>query len=93
MHLSSQERKRLQIEHAPHLSEKAKVVKLADKIANVMSIVNDPPEGWPLDRKLEYFDWAEKVVAGLRGCNKELEELFDAVVSDGRSELQQGQGR
>src|SRR3954465_11479885 len=30
------DRKRLQIEHAPHLSPEARLVKLADKIANVM---------------------------------------------------------
>src|SRR3989338_11253527 len=35
--LHKQERKRLQIEHAPHLSRRAKLVKLADKICNLRS--------------------------------------------------------
>ena len=38
-------RKRLQIEHASHLSSKAKVLKLADKIANLTNIATSPPAG------------------------------------------------
>ena len=37
----------------------------------------DPPVGWPKQRITEYLDWAENVVAGLRGGNKTLENLFD----------------
>ncbi|CPF96992.1 metal dependent phosphohydrolase [Burkholderia pseudomallei] len=33
--LPKAERKRLQIEHAPHISRRAKLVKLADKICNL----------------------------------------------------------
>jgi GTP diphosphokinase / guanosine-3',5'-bis(diphosphate) 3'-diphosphatase len=73
------ERKRLQIEHAPHLSEPAKLVKLSDKICNLRDIIAAPPAGWPLARKQEYFDWAKAVVAGLRGTNAILERLFDEV--------------
>src|ERR1041384_6973072 len=36
--LPKADRKRLQIEHAPHLSHRAKLVKLGDKIANVRSV-------------------------------------------------------
>jgi len=71
------ERKRLQIEHAPSLSRKAKLVKLADKICNVRDVANSPPADWPLERKQKYFDWAKAVVDGLRGVHPELERIFD----------------
>lgn len=85
--LPKAQRKQLQIEHAPHLSSLAKQVKLADKICNVSEVGPLQPAGWPIDRKREYLDWAEKVVAGLRGCNPSLEVLFDAVLKERRAAL------
>lgn len=85
--LPKAERKRLQIEHAPHLSERARQVKLADKIANVRSVTQEPPAGWSLARRQDYLDWTEQVVAGLRGCNPPLENLYDRVLEAGRSIL------
>jgi len=32
---------------------------------------------WSGQRRLDYVQWAHKVVAGLRGTNAMLEELFD----------------
>jgi guanosine-3',5'-bis(diphosphate) 3'-pyrophosphohydrolase len=78
--LEKQERKRLQIEHAPHLSDAAKQIKLADKICNVVDITHSPPADWPLERKLDYLTWAENVVAGCRGVNAGLERRFDEVI-------------
>jgi GTP diphosphokinase / guanosine-3',5'-bis(diphosphate) 3'-diphosphatase len=85
------ERKRLQIEHAPHVSSRAKLVKLADKISNVRAVTQTPPANWPLTRRQEYLDWTEKVVAGLRGCNPQLEKLYDELLSQGRRVLQSKQ--
>jgi len=76
------ERKRLQIEHAPHQSTRAKQVKLADKICNVIDIINSPPHNWSLKRCQEYIDWSKQVVAGLRGVNPALEACYDAIVTD-----------
>ena len=70
-------RKRLQIEHAPHLSRRAKLVKLADKICNLRDLRDHPPVGWSRTRKREYFDWAKRVVDGLRGVHPSLERAFD----------------
>lgn len=53
-------RKQLQIEHAPHISPQAKLVKLvklADKISNVRDILASPPADWSAERKQAYFDW------------------------------------
>jgi GTP diphosphokinase / guanosine-3',5'-bis(diphosphate) 3'-diphosphatase len=77
--LRKEERKRLQIEHAPHLTRRAKLVKLADKICNVRDVADDPPKDWPLQRRQEYFDWAKAVIDGLRGANGPLEAKFDAL--------------
>ena len=81
------ERKRLQIEHAPHISREAKLVKLADKISNVADVGLFPPVGWPDDRRLDYIVWAENVVAGLRGANAALERRFDETVIETRRRL------
>jgi guanosine-3',5'-bis(diphosphate) 3'-pyrophosphohydrolase len=75
--LPSAERKRLQIEHAEHLSRGAKLVKLADKISNLRDVAHNPPPAWSLQRRQEYFDWAKAVVDGLRGAHAGLETLFD----------------
>jgi len=75
--LPKAERKRLQIEHAAHLSRPAKLVKLADKICNLHDMVVSPPTDWSLERRREYFDWAKAVVDPMRGVHPELEALFD----------------
>ena len=76
-HLPKPERKRLQVEHAPHLSPKAKLVKLADKICNLRDVSAAPPAHWPLERRRGYFEWAKAVIDGVRGTHPDLERLFD----------------
>ena len=80
-------RKRLQVEHAPHLSPRAKAIKLADKIANVRDVTEYPPAHWDLARRIEYLDWTERVVAGCRGTNDGLETLYGQVLTQGRVKL------
>lgn len=80
--LSKKDRKEAQIAHSSSLSTKAKLVKLADKICNLRDISSNPPEGWNLARRQEYFDWAGKVVDGLRGESSKLEMIFDSALSD-----------
>ena len=72
-----QERKHLQIEHAPHASPRAKLVKLADKICNLRDLAASPPPDWPESRKAQYREWSRQVVEGLRGTNAALEAAFD----------------
>jgi (p)ppGpp synthase/HD superfamily hydrolase len=85
--LPKAERKRLQIEQASHISDRARIVKLADKIANVRSVTQTPPAKWPLSRRQEYLDWTEQVVARLRGINPSLENLYDEALAEGRRVL------
>lgn len=75
--LRKADRKQQQIDHAPHISHEAKLVKLADKICNLRDIISSPPSGWPVERKREYFEWANNVIDGLRGCHPGLEAIFD----------------
>ena len=85
--LPKQERKQLQIEHAPHLSAGAKLIKLADKISNITDITKNPPADWSIERRLEYVDWGEKVVAGMRGANENLEKHFDELIEKARQQI------
>lgn len=85
--LTKDERKQYQVDSAPHASHRAKLVKLADKISNLRSMQVSPPADWKLERKIEYFEWAARVVEGLRGTNSELEALFDAAYRDGMDQL------
>lgn len=82
--LPKAERKRLQIDHAEHISRRAKLVKLADKICNLRDIAISPPADWTVERKQEYFDWAKAVVDRLRGVHPTLEQLFDEAYKAGR---------
>jgi guanosine-3',5'-bis(diphosphate) 3'-pyrophosphohydrolase len=81
--LPSERRKDLQIEHAPHLSHGAQLVKLADKICNVRDVVDDPPANWPPERRRRYFEWSKRVIDGLRGAHPRLEALFDEAYARG----------
>ena len=82
--LNKDVRKQLQIDHAPHISIEAKMVKLADKISNLRDIISSPPANWELERKQDYFKWADNVVAGLRGTNIKLERVFDDLIVKGK---------
>jgi guanosine-3',5'-bis(diphosphate) 3'-pyrophosphohydrolase len=75
--LDKAKRKQLQIYHATYLSDKAKLVQLADKISNLRDIEQSPPSDWSLQRRGEYYDWAKAVIDQLRGTNGKLEILFD----------------
>ena len=75
--LSKAERKRLQVEHAVHLSPQAKLVKLADKICNLRDVALHPPAHWDLARRREYFDWARSVVDHLGAVEARLHAAFE----------------
>ena len=77
--LPKAERKRRQVENAAEVPHGARLIKLADKIANLRDLVEFPPADWPAYRRREYFDWTAEVVAGLRGTHPCLEALFDQV--------------
>ncbi|XP_033747311.1 guanosine-3',5'-bis(diphosphate) 3'-pyrophosphohydrolase MESH1-like [Pecten maximus] len=80
--LPKMERKQQQINHAPHASYKAKLVKLADKLYNLRDLRRCTPRGWTEDRVQEYFVWSSRVVGGLRGTNKNMENSLDDLLKE-----------
>jgi guanosine-3',5'-bis(diphosphate) 3'-pyrophosphohydrolase len=75
--LSKQRRKELQVEHAPHKSRGAALIKLADKTCNLRDIATSPPADWSLVRQQLYFDWAKRVVDSLPPVSEQLRQAFD----------------
>jgi guanosine-3',5'-bis(diphosphate) 3'-pyrophosphohydrolase len=84
------ERKRLQIELAGSKSSRGRLIKIADKVSNLNTIVRSPPTEWSKECKREYFQWAAAVVAGCRGINSHLDEAFDRVYAQGIAMLAAG---
>ena len=80
-HLPKLDQKRLQVERAKQLSPRARLVRLADKIANVDDIHRAPPR-WKIERRRFYLQWAALVVDQIRGTHPALEERFDAVLAE-----------
>jgi hypothetical protein len=86
--LPKAQRKQLQVELAPSSSNRAKQLKIADKICNVRDIAVSPPANWPLQRRRDYLEWAEKVVAGCRVVNDRLDQAFDQAIANARDALE-----
>ena len=80
-------RKERQVNHAPHLSKRAKMIKIADKVCNIRDILERPPHDWSLERKQDYLDWSRRVVDGCRGGNADLERCFDDWYKRGKERL------
>lgn len=85
--LTWQERKRMEIDHAPHLSDRAKMIKLVDKTCNVADTVTNPPGEWTLSRRRDYLEFARLVADGCRGVNAALDAEFDRVMTDARARI------
>lgn len=85
--LPKEERKRIQIEHASELSFGATLIKLGDKISNVLDVTDNPPSNWSVERRKQYFDWAESVINNCPKVNELLEKYFKTVVESGRKKL------
>jgi len=85
--LTWMERKRLEIEHAPHLSPRAKLIKLSDKISNIADTESNPPSAWSRQRQREYLDFAERIALGCRGANAALDAEFTRVLARARAHI------
>ena len=75
--LPKEERKQQQIDHARQLVHGAKLVKLADKTANLRDVAHNPPASWPLERRRAYFDWARAVGEAIGPAHAGLRKLFE----------------
>ncbi|BGP44645.1 hypothetical protein JCM10450v2_000459 [Rhodotorula kratochvilovae] len=81
-YLSKEARKQAQIDTAPHKSDEAKHVKLADKLSNLTDLISAEgrPAGWSVARIQEYFVWSKRVTDSCKhvnpGLGAQLEEIY-----------------
>lgn len=75
--LAKAERKRQQVRRAASARHEARLVKLADKIANLRDLSQHPPRDWDDARRVAYCNWAREVIDQLRGTHAGMESLFD----------------
>lgn len=69
-------RKQAQIDNAFKKSDGAKIVKLADRCANIGSMISTPHIAWTKEKSLDYLDHSWKMFQGLRGVCPKLDEFF-----------------
>lgn len=86
--LPKPERKLRQEQEAPHKSEDARLLKIADKTSNLRALILSPPATWELARKIEYVTFAQRVVAGCRGLSPWLESQFDEIAEQATRQFQ-----
>lgn len=77
--LSKEESKAWELEHSKHISERAKILKIADKAATLGDLLKEPPSDWTEGRVRNYFTWAKELVDNCRGINEQVEKVFDAA--------------
>ncbi len=76
MNLSSSERRMYEYNAISHLSHEAKLIKLADKLANIRDVSTMPPLGWTKEKKRAYFDFAMQIVQKAQDASPQLFQIF-----------------
>ncbi|MDP1836771.1 MAG: HD domain-containing protein [Chlamydiales bacterium] len=79
--LSTNDNKQRQIDHAPHMSLDAQIVKIADRIANIRDLAEDAPVEWTEEKIQGYYGWGQKLLDVLFGCNEGLEQALKAELA------------
>jgi guanosine-3',5'-bis(diphosphate) 3'-pyrophosphohydrolase len=60
-----------------HASDKAKIVKLCDKLYNLRDLIRQPPGGYTVERIQGYCVWSRMVLKGATGLNAPLEKCLN----------------
>jgi guanosine-3',5'-bis(diphosphate) 3'-pyrophosphohydrolase len=76
-------RRAIQLEKASSLSQPARLIRLADKTANLRTLRVDRT----IAENREYLDWAEKVAHAVKGVNRRLDLAFDWMLKRARQQL------
>jgi hypothetical protein len=71
----------------PQRSRRAQMIKIAELISHIRALHVSPPTDWTLERRRDYFLWAQRVVAGCRDARPRLEAIFDASYAQGLDAL------
>lgn len=88
--LSKEESKVWELEHSKHISDRAKILKIADKAATLGDLLKEPPADWTTERVQNYFVWAKELVDNCRGINEDVEKVFDAAYRQGAQKFNIG---
>jgi len=86
MTLSKSKRRMLQVEKAPGLSDKAKLIKIADKKCNISDIINTRFY-MTKKQKIDYVRWAKDVIDQCMGINLKLDDEFIKTVQSAEMKL------
>lgn len=79
--LPKAERKRLQVETVSRKPERARLLKLADKISNLRALSTSPPDDWPEERRQAYAAWAQEVAGQCTGLNPYLDAQYEKALA------------
>lgn len=77
--LSSEERRRIQVEHVAAAPPRVRLLKLADKTSNLAEVANETPPGWSSEKLRAYAEWARAVAAPCLGLDAQLDAAFEAA--------------
>lgn len=82
------ERKLLQVAKINFLKHESRLIKIADKISNLKSILNSPPTNWSKERIFGYIAWTNKFINNIVIRNnlendliKTYLQLYNSVIS------------
>lgn len=78
--LSRLDRREYMPRRVTEFGEPAKLIKLAEKISNLLDLAEHAPIGWSRQRRRNYFSWADGVTRPLRDINPELDAMLDQAL-------------
>ena len=77
----AKEMEKQQIIEAPNQSKGATIIRLADKLHNINTLIKDPSQGWSQDRLDGYFQWIHAVIDQLPNVNDPLKEAVHKTIA------------
>lgn len=80
-------RRQHEIDTAPRMSARARLLKLADKTSSVRTLYSKPPPEWGRAEIAHYLEWAEAVAEGCAGVNAALDRIFRQTAAECRAHL------
>lgn len=76
--LTTEENKQRQVDHAPTMSQEARLVKLADRLYNVRDLKT---ANFDKEKIIAYLEWGQKLHDALQGTNSDLEWALQTEIT------------
>lgn len=73
-------RREFQVKNVEAASDKAQILKVADRLANLMSISFDPPEHWSVVNRFNYFKSSEELIHAAKTKSPKLNSLSNDIL-------------